>query len=267
MPTKTTLLEHGGFVRSPEVGPDPQFDEYLRTIDELLATCERVEAKCHEAPLAPEWRERKKTADGLLSEYKARFRPQYALRAVERDPCFLPLARFLERYRPVAKPFVLMQCDLEIPLHTVREFRAAVDLATLNGALNETMPLRWWHDGPLGHPSYLFGPIVWELKPSEFHASSAGVLVLLEAAANKTRQQRDRLKRGLTSRGKIEDCEFISEKVRLAAWQRTGGKCARCGGYKGLEFSYVVAPSRGGRETPENVQLLCPQCRPCPTEA
>lgn len=50
----------------------------------------------------------------------------------------------------------------------------------------------------------------------------------------------------------------IPTTVKLAVWQRDGGRCVVCGATDELHFDHVIPFSRGGTSvTPENVQLLC----------
>ncbi|MBN1461896.1 MAG: HNH endonuclease [Armatimonadetes bacterium] len=52
----------------------------------------------------------------------------------------------------------------------------------------------------------------------------------------------------------------IPDNVKVAVWQRDGGKCVRCGGTEYLEFDHIIPFSRGGANTENNVQLLCRKC-------
>ncbi|MBB5235333.1 HNH endonuclease [Deinococcus budaensis] len=46
--------------------------------------------------------------------------------------------------------------------------------------------------------------------------------------------------------------------VKLAVWQRDGGRCVECGARDDLQFDHVLPWARGGTSlTPDNVQLLC----------
>ena len=46
--------------------------------------------------------------------------------------------------------------------------------------------------------------------------------------------------------------------VKLAVWNRDGGRCVECGAADDLHFDHVLPYSRGGASsTPGNVQLLC----------
>jgi 5-methylcytosine-specific restriction endonuclease McrA len=52
----------------------------------------------------------------------------------------------------------------------------------------------------------------------------------------------------------------IPDHVKLAVWSRDGGACLRCGAKTELHFDHIIAFSRGGSSTPENLQLLCRSC-------
>jgi HNH endonuclease len=50
----------------------------------------------------------------------------------------------------------------------------------------------------------------------------------------------------------------IPRAVKLAVWQRDGGRCVVCGTRKRLHFDHVVPYSKGGTSVvTENIQLLC----------
>ena len=51
---------------------------------------------------------------------------------------------------------------------------------------------------------------------------------------------------------------IIPTPVKLAVWQRDGGRCVLCGATEELHFDHVLPYSKGGTSiTDENVQLLC----------
>lgn len=52
----------------------------------------------------------------------------------------------------------------------------------------------------------------------------------------------------------------ISREVRLAVWERDGGRCVECGTDFELQFDHVIPVALGGATTPENLQLLCGPC-------
>jgi hypothetical protein len=50
----------------------------------------------------------------------------------------------------------------------------------------------------------------------------------------------------------------IPRAIKMAVWQRDGGKCVVCGAMDKLHFDHMVPISQGGTSnTAENIQLLC----------
>jgi hypothetical protein len=50
----------------------------------------------------------------------------------------------------------------------------------------------------------------------------------------------------------------IPKTIKIAVWERDGGKCVMCGGTDKLHFDHIVPISRGGTSnTADNIQLLC----------
>jgi hypothetical protein len=52
----------------------------------------------------------------------------------------------------------------------------------------------------------------------------------------------------------------IPQDVKIAVSVRDGGRCRQCGSTHQLHFDHVIPVSRGGANTPANVQLLCGPC-------
>jgi hypothetical protein len=261
MPTKTRMLDYGGFVHSPDVPMSPTLVDYLSRIDPLLAAWRDVADQWSRSPSSAELLEQKKNAQRELDEFAAAYRDVYTIKHVERNPAFLPVTRFFARYHPVRRPFSILHCNLDLPLHTVYMFEDAGDVASVNAAIDKVTPLRWWQDGPLNHPCYLFGDCVWELKLTELEASDKGLTLLFERTTEKDQLQRDRLQHDLAAAKSALSEQYIPEAVRTAAWRRDGGKCARCGGHEDVDFFLVTAPTHGNTATAQNVQLLCARCR------
>ena len=67
-------------------------------------------------------------------------------------------------------------------------------------------------------------------------------------------------KRQLLSPQSDSPSRHIPQDVKIAVWQRDGGKCVQCTAETYLEFDHVIPFSKGGANTLNNVQLLCRKC-------
>jgi hypothetical protein len=52
----------------------------------------------------------------------------------------------------------------------------------------------------------------------------------------------------------------IPRAVRLAVFERDGGRCAECGSRFDLQYDHVIPVALGGATTVENLQILCAPC-------
>lgn len=52
----------------------------------------------------------------------------------------------------------------------------------------------------------------------------------------------------------------IAREVRLAVFERDGGRCTECGASFELQYDHVIPLALGGASTAENLQILCAPC-------
>ncbi len=56
----------------------------------------------------------------------------------------------------------------------------------------------------------------------------------------------------------LPQTRIIPTPIKIAVWQRDGGRCAICGAQKNLHYDHVIPFSRGGSSlVAENIRLLC----------
>jgi hypothetical protein len=87
------------------------------------------------------------------------------------------------------------------------------------------------------------------------------VVALVVARERRRRRELDRAHAALRrDRGGAPRREPIAREVRLAVWERDGGRCVECGSGFELQFDHAIPLALGGGTAVENLQLLCADC-------
>lgn len=56
----------------------------------------------------------------------------------------------------------------------------------------------------------------------------------------------------------LESSRLIPSAVKVAVWQRDGGRCIKCGATDNLHFDHIIPYAKGGTSlSAENIQILC----------
>lgn len=90
----------------------------------------------------------------------------------------------------------------------------------------------------------------------------ADVLALVREREGRARRRLERAHARLAhdDAGTAPRREPIPRAVRLAVFERDGGRCAGCGATFELQFDHVIPLSLGGATTVANLQVLCAEC-------
>jgi len=65
---------------------------------------------------------------------------------------------------------------------------------------------------------------------------------------------------GQDHRAALPRRKSITSSVKREVWRRDMGRCVECGSKVNLEYDHIIPVSKGGSNTPRNLQLLCEKC-------
>ncbi len=109
------------------------------------------------------------------------------------------------------------------------------------------------------------------MQPNRRSAPAGGKALHRMREEGRIRWNRDRaIERALIARGVTginNPAAVVLQSIWEAVWARDKGECARCGetgelkdSYRQLDFYYIILPQQGGRDSVENLRVLCQHC-------
>ena len=98
--------------------------------------------------------------------------------------------------------------------------------------------------------------IYWE----DAALSSGDVLALVRERQRRAARTLERAHAALAGETAERRREPIPRPVRLAVFERDGGRCVECGSGFEIQYDHVIPLALGGASTAENLQILCAPC-------
>ena len=98
--------------------------------------------------------------------------------------------------------------------------------------------------------------IYWE----DAALSSEDVLALVRERQRRAARTLERAHAALAGETAERRREPIPRPVRLAVFERDGGRCVECGSGFDIQYDHVIPLALGGANTVQNLQILCAPC-------
>jgi 5-methylcytosine-specific restriction endonuclease McrA len=100
------------------------------------------------------------------------------------------------------------------------------------------------------------GRVYWE----DGELDAADVVALVRERQRRAQRALERAHAALAVEAAERRREPIPRAVRLAVFERDGGRCVECGSGFEIQYDHVIPVALGGAGTIENVQILCAPC-------
>ncbi|HEX5617095.1 MAG TPA: HNH endonuclease signature motif containing protein [Solirubrobacteraceae bacterium] len=130
---------------------------------------------------------------------------------------------------------------------------AAVPRRDLQAA--ETQPVPLLTDGDRTY--WAFEQRIWW---EDDDLCSQDVLALVRERQRRAARTLERAHAALAGEAAERRREPIPRAVRLAVFERDGGRCVECGSSFDIQYDHVIPLALGGANTVQNLQILCAPC-------
>ena len=100
----------------------------------------------------------------------------------------------------------------------------------------------------------------WRVFWEDGELSGDDVLALVRQRQRRARRTLDRAHAALAGEAAAQRRQPIAREVRLAVFERDGGRCVECGSRFDIQYDHVIPVALGGAATAENLQILCASC-------
>lgn len=98
--------------------------------------------------------------------------------------------------------------------------------------------------------------VVWE----DEELGSGDVLALVRERQRRAERKLERAHAALAGEATDRRRVPITREVRLAVFERDGGRCVECGSRFDIQYDHVIPVALGGADTAANLQILCAPC-------
>ena len=157
-------------------------------------------------------------------------------------------ARFERRRSPFGRRYLLVEGATATLTWRRRAFAALV-------RAQDERPVALFERG--GRTYWAFElRIFWE----DDELAAADVLALVRERQRRARRTLERAHAALAGELAAPRRRPIPRAVRLAVFERDGGRCVECGSGFEIQYDHVIPVALGGAGTVENVQILCATC-------
>jgi 5-methylcytosine-specific restriction endonuclease McrA len=119
----------------------------------------------------------------------------------------------------------------------------------------QTRPVALWRDGCRTYWAFE-QKLYWD----DDALTSEDVLALVRDRQRRAARTLERAHAALAGEGAPRRRQPIPRAIRLAVFERDGGRCVECGSSFDIQYDHVIPLALGGANTAANLQILCAPC-------